>query len=66
MQAGTGYVIGGLISYSFQHYNGTEFKSWQIMFLVVGLVIVVFGVITLFYLPDNITNAWFFQMMEKK
>ena len=35
------------------------------MLLVVGLVTVVFGVITLFYLPDNFTNAWFLNDGEK-
>ncbi|CCD26771.1 Thi73p NDAI_0I02020 [Naumovozyma dairenensis CBS 421] len=65
IQAGTGYIVGGLISFGFLHYNGTEFTSWQIMFLVVGLVTVLFGIITYFYLPDNVTNAWFLTREEK-
>ncbi|AQZ13003.1 THI73 (YLR004C) [Zygosaccharomyces parabailii] len=64
-QAGTGYIIGGLISFGFLHYHGTTFTSWQIMFLVVGLVTVVFGLLTWVYLPDNITNAWFLTQEEK-
>ncbi|CUS24496.1 LAQU0S17e00210g1_1 [Lachancea quebecensis] len=64
-QAGTGYIVGGLISFGFLHYHGTEFTSWQIMFLVVGLVTVLFGIITFLYLPDNVTNAWFLDEKEK-
>lgn len=64
-QAGTGYIIGGLISFGFQHYHGKTFTSWQIMFLVVGLVTVAFGVLTYVYLPDNVTNAWFLKKEEK-
>ncbi|SMN18205.1 similar to Saccharomyces cerevisiae YLR004C THI73 Putative plasma membrane permease proposed to be involved in carboxylic acid uptake and repressed by thiamine [Maudiozyma saulgeensis] len=64
-QAGTGYIVGGLISFGFQHYHGKDFTSWQIMFLVVGLFTVAFGLITFFYLPDNVTNAWFLTKDEK-
>lgn len=64
-QAGTGYIVGGLISFGFQHYQSERFTSWQIMFLVVGLVTVAFGLITFFYLPDNVTNAWFLSKEEK-
>ncbi|SCU82698.1 LAME_0C02476g1_1 [Lachancea meyersii CBS 8951] len=64
-QAGTGYIVGGLISFGFLHYSGTAFTSWQIMFLVVGLVTVAFGIATFLYLPDNVTNAWFLTETEK-
>lgn len=64
-QAGTGYIVGGLISFGFLHYHGTAFTSWQMMFLVVGLVTVAFGVLTFLYLPDNVTNAWFLNKEEK-
>ncbi|CAB4252122.1 similar to Saccharomyces cerevisiae YLR004C THI73 Putative plasma membrane permease proposed to be involved in carboxylic acid uptake and repressed by thiamine [Maudiozyma barnettii] len=64
-QAGTGYIVGGLISFGFQHYHGKDFTSWQIMFLVVGLFTVAFGLLTFFYLPDNVTNAWFLNKEEK-
>ena len=64
-QAGTGYIVGGLISFGFQHYHGSEFTSWQIMFLVVGLFTVAFGILTFLYLPDNVTNAWFLSTAEK-
>jgi len=50
---GTGTIFGSLISFGFQHYDGTTFKSWQIMFLVVGLITVAMGITVYFLLPNN-------------
>lgn len=50
---GTGTIFGSLISFGFQHYESNTFTSWQIMFLVVGLVTVVVGITTFLLLPDN-------------
>lgn len=51
--AGLGGIIGALTSYGFQHYHGAEFKSWQIMFLIVGVVTVLCGIMTYILLPDS-------------
>ncbi|KAK5679081.1 hypothetical protein LTS10_008738 [Elasticomyces elasticus] len=50
---GTGTIIGSLISFGFQHYDSNTFTSWQIMFLVVGLITVCVGILVVFLLPDN-------------
>ncbi|KAI9730684.1 MAG: hypothetical protein M1834_005652 [Cirrosporium novae-zelandiae] len=50
---GTGTIIGSLLSFGFQHYRGSSFHSWQIMFLVVGLVTITVGIVVVFLLPDN-------------
>ncbi|KAL6703743.1 hypothetical protein ACN47E_009124 [Coniothyrium glycines] len=50
---GTGTIIGSLISFGFQHYTSASFTSWQIMFLVVGLVTVAVGITVVIFLPDN-------------
>ena len=50
---GTGTIIGSLISFGFQHYTDGAFTSWQIMFLVVGLVTCLVGGLTFLLLPDN-------------
>lgn len=50
---GSGTIIGSLISFGFQHYHGTAFYSWQIMFLVVGLITVGVGLLVVSFLPDN-------------
>lgn len=46
-------MIGSLISFGFQHYSSDTFDSWQIMFLVVGLVTCCVGIAVFLILPDN-------------
>ncbi|KAF2720537.1 MFS general substrate transporter [Polychaeton citri CBS 116435] len=46
-------IVGSLMSFGFQHYHGTTFTSWQIMFLVIGLVTISMGVLVILLLPDN-------------
>ncbi|KAI8942921.1 hypothetical protein NX059_000959 [Plenodomus lindquistii] len=50
---GMGTIIGALISFGFQHVHNPTFTSWQIMFLVVGLVTVAVGIAVIMLLPDN-------------
>ncbi|KAL5116490.1 hypothetical protein ACEQ8H_005611 [Pleosporales sp. CAS-2024a] len=50
---GTGTIIGSLVSFGFQHYHSPTFTSWQIMFLVIGLITMSVGVTVIFLLPDN-------------
>ncbi|XDG00441.1 hypothetical protein ABKA04_000056 [Annulohypoxylon sp. FPYF3050] len=50
---GTGSIIGALTSFGFQHYHSEVFTSWQIMFLLFGLITVVVGILTMIFLPDN-------------
>ena len=50
---GFGTILGALVSYGLQFYRGTIFKSWQIMFLIFGLLTIITGILTFLYLPDN-------------
>ena len=50
---GCATILGSLMSFGFQHYEGTIFSSWQIMFLVIGLITIVVGILVIFFLPDN-------------
>lgn len=50
---GIGKMVGALTSFGFQHYAGTTFKSWQIMFLVWGLITIFWGVLVFLFLPNN-------------
>ena len=50
-------IVGALMSWGFQHYVGHTFKSWQIMFLVVGLVTVIIGAVVIIFMPDNPMSA---------
>jgi MFS family permease len=64
IQSGTGTTVGALLSFAFQHVHTPKFQSWQILFLVFGVITIVFGIFVWFYLPDN-TNAWFLTDSEK-
>lgn len=63
-QAGTSTIIGGLLSFAFQHIH-TRFQSWQIFYLVMGGVTVLFGLAVLFWLPDSPMDCSFLTHDEK-
>ena len=50
---GCASIIGALLSFGFQHYNGTAFRNWQILYLVVGLFTIFIGGLVILLLPDN-------------
>ncbi|RFU34509.1 hypothetical protein B7463_g1801, partial [Scytalidium lignicola] len=50
---GAGTIIGALASYGFQFYTEKTFKSWQIMFLIFGLITIAWGLLVYFILPDS-------------
>lgn len=50
---GSAVMVGSLISYGFQHYTGTRFNNWQIMYLVVGPITISAGITVILFLPDN-------------
>ncbi|KAK8108515.1 hypothetical protein PG984_014316 [Apiospora sp. TS-2023a] len=54
---GTGTILGALSSFGFQHYTSQSFRSWQIMFLLFGLVTVAVGLLVVVFMPDNPMTA---------
>ena len=62
---GGGTIVGSLVSFGFQHYESSGFTSWQIMFLVVGLITVATGITVIFFMPDNPMSARFLSREEK-
>jgi MFS family permease len=54
---GVGQILGGIISYGFQQVSHQEIAGWRIMFVVLGLVTVVVGVVTAVLLPDTPMKA---------
>lgn len=64
---GLGQIIGGFVSFGFQHIGpNAALKGWQIMFIVLGLVTVVVGVLTLWILPDTPMKAKWMTETEKR
>lgn len=52
-----GPAVSSLISYGFLHYANASpnitFKSWQIVFLLYGIITIAVGICVWFFLPDN-------------
>ena len=65
MGLGVGQIVGGIVSYAFQQVNNPSFHGWKIMFVVLGLVTVVIGFITFFFLPDTPMKARWLSEAEK-
>ncbi|CAK7893281.1 thiamine pathway transporter Thi73p [[Candida] anglica] len=67
IQAGTSTIFGGLLSFAFQHVDSTKtsLASWQIFFLLMGLITILYGVYVMIELPNNPTSAKFLNDREK-
>lgn len=52
-----GPLISSLVAYGFGHWTAADpnlkFKSWQILFLVFGLITIAVGILTFLFLPDS-------------
>ncbi|KAK5651711.1 hypothetical protein OQA88_11780 [Cercophora sp. LCS_1] len=63
---GIGQIVGGAVSYGFQHIPpAATLSGWRTMFLVLGLVTVVIGIVTFFSLPDTPMQARWLTDREK-
>ncbi|RDW61551.1 hypothetical protein BP5796_11443 [Coleophoma crateriformis] len=62
---GLGQILGGIISFAFQHVHNTRFKSWQAMFVFIGVLTSLIGIATFFILPDSPMKARFLTDAEK-
>ncbi len=65
---GWGQILGGFVAYGIA--VGTEahplgIKSWQLLFLVIGLFTALIGVLFLFLMPDSQLNARFLTEKER-
>ena len=63
---GLGQIIGGAVSYGFQHIlPGAALAGWRIMFVVLGALTVVVGICTFIFLPDTPMKAPWLSDAEK-
>ncbi|KAM5343642.1 hypothetical protein ACJ41O_012179 [Fusarium nematophilum] len=63
---GVGQTVGGLISFAAQHGSKTgSFESWRIMFVAVGAVNLLVGLLVTFWMPPSIEQAKFLSEHEK-
>lgn len=64
-QAGFATIIGGLLSFAFQHVHNKTFQGWQMFCLIMGIVTVLWSVLMLFLMPDSPILAKFLTEDEK-
>lgn len=65
MGLGVAQILGGIISFAFQHVHHASLEGWRIMFLVLGLVTTVVGTLTFFFIPDTPIKAKWLSESEK-
>lgn len=62
---GIGQIVGGLLSFAFQHVTSLTFQGWKMMFVMLGCVTVMLGFTTFFLIPDSPSTAKFLTEEEK-
>lgn len=63
---GLGQIIGGLVSYGFQHVGPTAaLAGWRTMFVTLGCITVLIGTCTFLFLPDTPMQAKWMSDGEK-
>jgi MFS family permease len=62
---GVAQIIGGLVSFAFQHIGPGHLAGWRVMFIVLGVVTVIIGAATAVVLPDNPMTAGWLEEREK-
>lgn len=63
---GLGQIIGGIVSFGFQHVSpNAQLSGWRIMFVTLGCLTVLIGLWTFFLLPDTPMKAKWLSGREK-
>ncbi|KAL1962098.1 hypothetical protein VTN77DRAFT_565 [Rasamsonia byssochlamydoides] len=50
---GTASIMGALVAYGLLFYSADKFRSWQLLFLIFGLITIIVGITVVLFLPDN-------------
>jgi MFS family permease len=58
--------IGALVSYGLGHVTDTSVPPWKLLFLVLGSLGILVGVVLFFFLPSSPREAWFLNEDEKQ
>ncbi|KAK5134215.1 hypothetical protein LTR08_006875 [Meristemomyces frigidus] len=62
---GMSTMVGALLGYGLGHVNDAAIASWQLIFLVIGLMNVVWSAVILIFMPDSANNARFLTHKQK-
>ncbi|KAL2204682.1 MFS general substrate transporter [Sarocladium strictum] len=63
---GVQLMVGGLIAYGTSHYHGDVMFPWQLLFMVLGIATVIWGLFIGWWLPDSPMKAKCFNEDEKR
>ena len=58
-------LLGGLIAYGIGNTHGTAVAQWQLLFLILGAITSLYGVVLFFTLPDSPAKAVFLKSNEQ-
>ncbi|GES63211.1 MFS general substrate transporter [Aspergillus terreus] len=59
-----GEAVGSLVSYGLLYYTGS-FPQWKILFILFGLLTVLWSIVLWFFLPDSPDDAYFLNEKER-
>ncbi|KAK5698370.1 hypothetical protein LTR17_023705 [Elasticomyces elasticus] len=62
---GMSTIIGSLLSYGLGHADDAAIKSWQLIFMTIGLMNFVWSIVFLTFMPDSAANARFLTHKQK-
>jgi len=63
---GIGQIFGGLLSFAFQAIPSNRWlNGWRAMFITLGVLTILVGILTYYWLPDTPMNAKFITTTEK-
>ncbi|KAK3074980.1 hypothetical protein LTR53_002150 [Teratosphaeriaceae sp. CCFEE 6253] len=62
---GMSTIIGALLGYGLGHVNDAAIASWQLIFLVIGLMNFVWSIVFINFMPDSAQNARFLSHKQK-
>jgi hypothetical protein len=62
---GMATMVGSLLGYALGHATETELKTWQLIFMVIGLLNFVWSFVFLWFVPDSPVNARFLNHKQK-
>uniref|UniRef100_A0A0W0FSC0 Major facilitator superfamily (MFS) profile domain-containing protein n=1 Tax=Moniliophthora roreri TaxID=221103 RepID=A0A0W0FSC0_MONRR len=64
---GIAQIVGGAMSYGIARMDASQhvLNQWQTLFLITGVITVVFGLICLFIVPSTPSDAWFLTHQER-
>lgn len=58
-------VFGGFVAYGISFYTGTKFVSYQILFILLGGLAILVGIVVLLWMPDSPLHATFLSKEER-